>query len=78
VQGDPADVRGVVLVAVELGLPGPPVEAVGPVGGEVAEVAQVGALLNDPPDWLIRERESYAAVVAEKERVRSKQTGKGS
>ena len=39
---------------------------------------QIGDLLSDPPDWLIRERESYAAVVAEKERVRSRQTGKGS
>ena len=46
--------------------------------GDALEVTQIGELLRDPPDWLVRERESYAAVVAEKERVRSKQTGKGS
>ena len=46
--------------------------------GDALDSTQIGDLLRDPPDWLIRERESYAAVVAEKERVRSKQTGKRS
>ena len=46
--------------------------------GDALDAGQIGELLRDPPDWLVRERESYAAVVAEKERVRSKQTGKGS
>jgi len=31
------------------------------------------AFLADPPDWLIRERESYAAVRAEEERVQAKE-----
>ena len=33
---------------------------------------QIGALLADPPEWLLRERRSYAQVVEEKERVRTR------
>ncbi|MEV0106524.1 DUF5997 family protein [Nocardia sp. NPDC050799] len=33
----------------------------------------IAALLADPPEWLIRERESYAAVRAEDERVQAKE-----
>lgn len=35
---------------------------------------EIAALLADPPEWLIRERESYAAVRAEDERVQAKET----
>ncbi|MEU4344241.1 DUF5997 family protein [Nocardia sp. NPDC023852] len=34
---------------------------------------EIGALLADPPEWLIRERENYAAVRAENERVKAKE-----
>ncbi|MEV3961346.1 DUF5997 family protein [Nocardia sp. NPDC050193] len=34
---------------------------------------EIAAFLADPPEWLIRERESYAAVRAEDERVRTKE-----
>ncbi|MFQ6229432.1 DUF5997 family protein [Nocardia sp. NPDC002869] len=34
---------------------------------------EIAALLADPPEWLIRERESYAAVRAEDERVQAKE-----
>ncbi|MGW6331486.1 DUF5997 family protein [Nocardia rhamnosiphila] len=34
---------------------------------------EIAAFLADPPEWLIRERESYAAVRAEDERVQAKE-----
>lgn len=34
---------------------------------------QIAALLADPPEWLIRERESYAAVLKENERIKAKE-----
>ncbi|MEU7629044.1 DUF5997 family protein [Nocardia sp. NPDC049220] len=34
---------------------------------------EIGSLLADPPEWLIRERESYAAVRAESERIKAKE-----
>ncbi len=34
---------------------------------------EIAALLADPPEWLVRERESYAAVRAEEERVQAKE-----
>lgn len=34
---------------------------------------EIAAFLADPPEWLIRERESYAAVRAEEERVQAKE-----
>ena len=33
---------------------------------------EIAAFLADPPEWLIRERESYAAVRAEEDRVQAK------
>ncbi|WP_225732043.1 MULTISPECIES: DUF5997 family protein [unclassified Nocardia] len=35
---------------------------------------EIAALLADPPEWLIRERESYAAVLKKNERVKEKAT----
>lgn len=35
---------------------------------------EIAAFLADPPEWLIRERESYAAVRAEDERAQAKKT----
>lgn len=40
---------------------------------EALDAGQIGALIADPPDWLVHERESYREVVAEKARQRSKQ-----
>lgn len=34
---------------------------------------EIAAFLADPPEWLIRERESYAAVRAEAERAQAKE-----
>ena len=34
---------------------------------------EIAAFLADPPEWLIRERENYAAVRAEDERTRTKE-----
>ncbi|MEU4431655.1 DUF5997 family protein [Nocardia rhamnosiphila] len=34
---------------------------------------EIAAFLADPPEWLIRERESFAAVRAEDERVQAKE-----
>jgi hypothetical protein len=34
---------------------------------------QIAALLADPPEWLLRERENYAAVLKENERVKVQQ-----
>jgi hypothetical protein len=45
---------------------------------DALDSTRIGELLTDPPDWLIRERESYAAVIAEKQRIRGGQTRKGS
>lgn len=33
----------------------------------------IAALLADPPEWLVRERESYAAVQKETERIKAKE-----
>lgn len=42
-------------------------------GGAVdaLDADQIGALIADPPDWLVRERESYRKVTAEKARLRT-------
>ena len=37
---------------------------------EPLDADQVGALLADPPEWLVRERETHREVVAEQERLR--------
>ncbi|MFE7801190.1 DUF5997 family protein [Nocardia sp. NPDC057440] len=34
---------------------------------------EITALLADPPEWLIRERESYATVLKENERIKEQQ-----
>ncbi|WP_067846481.1 DUF5997 family protein [Nocardia lijiangensis] len=34
---------------------------------------EIAALLADPPEWLIRERENYEAVIRENERVKAKE-----
>jgi hypothetical protein len=34
---------------------------------------EIAALLADPPEWLIRERENYAAVQAENARIKAKE-----
>ncbi|WP_280436567.1 DUF5997 family protein [Nocardia carnea] len=34
---------------------------------------EIAAFLADPPEWLVRERESYAAVRAEEERAQAKE-----
>ncbi|MFT3860930.1 DUF5997 family protein [Micropruina sp.] len=39
---------------------------------EALDAEQIGALIADPPEWLVRERESYRTVVAEKARLREK------
>jgi hypothetical protein len=39
---------------------------------EALDADQVGALLADPPPWLVREREVHADVVAEQERLRER------
>ena len=41
---------------------------------DTMDADQIGALLADPPPWLLKERRNYAAVVAEKERVKSQHT----
>lgn len=40
--------------------------------GDALDTDQIGTLLADPPEWLTRERESYAAVVEEKERLKTR------
>ena len=42
--------------------------------GDALDAEQIGALLADPPEWLVRERANYVEVVAEKERVKAKQS----
>jgi hypothetical protein len=42
--------------------------------GDALDAGQIGALLADPPEWLVTERKKYAEVIAEKERVRAKST----
>ncbi|MFT4108835.1 DUF5997 family protein [Propionicimonas sp.] len=37
---------------------------------EALDADQIGELIADPPDWLVRERETHRAVLAEKERLR--------
>ena len=37
---------------------------------EPLDADQVGALLADPPEWLVRERETHREVVTEQERLR--------
>lgn len=39
----------------------------------VLDAEQIGVLIADPPAWLIDERESYRAVIAERERVKALQ-----
>lgn len=41
---------------------------------DAMDADQIGVLLADPPPWLLKERRSYAAVVAEKERVKAEHT----
>ena len=36
---------------------------------DALDADEIGVLLADPPPWLLKERRSYAAVVAEKERL---------
>jgi hypothetical protein len=38
---------------------------------DAMDADQIGVLLADPPPWLLKERRNYAAVVAEKERVKA-------
>jgi hypothetical protein len=38
---------------------------------DALDANQIGELLADPPDWLRHERQVYADVVAEKERLRA-------
>ncbi|HMQ38615.1 MAG TPA: DUF5997 family protein [Micropruina sp.] len=38
---------------------------------DALDAEQVGALIADPPDWLVRERETYRAVTAEKARLKA-------
>ncbi len=40
--------------------------------GDALDADQIGELLARPPSWLVRERETYAAVVAEKERLKTR------
>ena len=40
---------------------------------EPLDADQIGALIEAPPSWLVRERESYREVVAEKARLRDPQ-----
>lgn len=42
---------------------------------EALDADQIGALIADPPEWLVRERESYLEVVAEKARVKAQREG---
>lgn len=35
------------------------------------DAGQIGALITEPPAWLIEERERYRAVVAERERLKA-------
>lgn len=37
------------------------------------DAEQIAALLADPPEWLIRERENYATVLKENERIKAQQ-----
>ena len=39
---------------------------------EPLDADQIGALIADPPGWLIRERESYREVIAEKARLNAR------
>lgn len=40
--------------------------------GDVLDAEQIGALLAELPEWLIRERHTQAKVIAEKERLRER------
>ena len=42
---------------------------------EALDADQIGAVIADPPEWLVRERESYREVVAEKARVKAQREG---
>ena len=42
--------------------------------GDALDADQIGALLADPPPWLLRERRVQAEVIAEKERVREQRS----
>lgn len=39
---------------------------------EALDADQIGELIANPPEWLVRERESYREVVAEKARLQRK------
>lgn len=41
--------------------------------GEALNIEQIRALIADPPEWLVRERESYQNVIAEKKRLKEQQ-----
>lgn len=59
------------IVARKLGISNSGLSRAGVSDSLTAE--EIAALLADPPEWLIRERESYAAVRAEEERVQAKE-----
>jgi len=40
---------------------------------EALDAGQIRALIVDPPAWLVRERESYQNVIAEKKRLKAQQ-----
>lgn len=42
---------------------------------EALDADQIGELLADPPEWLIRERQNLRDVIAEKERLANRQEG---
>ncbi len=39
---------------------------------EALDAAQIGALIAAPPEWLVRERETYREVVAENQRLKAR------
>jgi hypothetical protein len=38
---------------------------------DALDADQIGALLADPPTWLVQERETHRGVLAERERLRA-------
>lgn len=59
------------IVARKLGVSNSGLTRAGVSGALTAD--EIAAFLADPPEWLIRERENYAAVRAEDERTRAKE-----
>ena len=59
------------IVARKLGVSNSGLTRAGVPGALTAD--EIAAFLADPPEWLIRERENYAAVRAEDERTRAKE-----